>query len=66
MFCLARLCPCPAALRFLRYQRINVGVGQLEERRLLTGVHTVADIYCNVCNNVLGWKYVSTYRFMLP
>ena len=26
----------------------------------MTGLHTVADIYCTCCNTVLGWKYVST------
>ena len=24
----------------------------------MTGMHTVADIYCVGCNTVLGWKYV--------
>lgn len=28
----------------------------------MTGMHTVADIYCNVCNSVLGWKYVRDAR----
>jgi hypothetical protein len=32
--------------------------GPKEERLLITGVHTVADIYCTSCNTVLGWKYV--------
>jgi hypothetical protein len=26
---------------------------------LITGLHTVADIFCSVCNSNLGWKYVS-------
>lgn len=25
----------------------------------MTGLHTVADIYCTCCSTVLGWKYVS-------
>lgn len=37
---------------------VNVCVGETEERRLMTGLHNVADIHCNVCNTVLGWKYV--------
>lgn len=45
--------------------RINVGVGNHEERRLLTGVHIVADIYCNVCRSVLGWKYVRVLSHVL-
>lgn len=33
--------------------------GQAEERVLLTGLHAVADIYCECCKTPLGWKYVS-------
>ncbi|XP_049409800.1 immune-associated nucleotide-binding protein 9-like isoform X1 [Solanum stenotomum] len=35
----------------------NVVVGTNEEKRLTTGLHTIADIYCVDCNEVLGWKY---------
>lgn len=28
---------------------------------LTTGLHTVADISCVDCGDVLGWKYVCTY-----
>jgi len=38
--------------------RVNVGCGQAEERVLLTGLHAVADIYCESCKTTLGWKYV--------
>lgn len=56
----------PSLVRALRWPRfifsphcsINVTVGMTEERRLMTGMHTVADIQCNVCECVLGWKYV--------
>ena len=47
-----RLCTCRC--------RVNVTWGPKEERLLITGVHTVADIYCTSCNTVLGWKYVGT------
>ena len=30
---------------------------------MTTGTHTVRDIYCVKCNQVLGWKYV---RFLCP
>jgi hypothetical protein len=43
----------------LMRRRVNVTWGPKEERLLITGVHTVADIYCTSCNTVLGWKYVS-------
>lgn len=24
----------------------------------MTGLHTVRDLFCNVCHQTLGWKYV--------
>lgn len=36
-----------------------MGCGPAEERVLLTGLHAVADIYCENCKTTLGWKYVS-------
>ncbi|XP_072863073.1 protein yippee-like 1 isoform X1 [Chlorocebus sabaeus] len=36
---------------------VNVGCGPAEERVLLTGLHAVADIYCENCKTTLGWKY---------
>ena len=46
------------------FRRVNVGCGPAEERVLLTGLHAVADIYCECCKTTLGWKYVSiTFRF---
>lgn len=41
---------------------MNVGCGPVEERILLTGLHEVADIYCECCKTTLGWKYVSFQR----
>ena len=37
---------------------VNVNSGPTENRLLLTGLHVVADIYCNGCETRLGWKYV--------
>jgi hypothetical protein len=28
----------------------------------MTGLHTVADIYCCDCHGVLGWKYERAYE----
>ncbi|EPB88909.1 peptidylprolyl isomerase [Mucor circinelloides 1006PhL] len=36
----------------------NVTIGAKEERMLLTGIHTVADIVCNQCHVKIGWKYL--------
>ncbi|XP_050192257.1 protein yippee-like 4 isoform X2 [Myiozetetes cayanensis] len=36
---------------------VNVGCGPAEQRLLLTGLHSVADIFCQSCKTTLGWKY---------
>eukprot|EP01018_Ginkgo_biloba_P013700 Gb_22083 [translate_table: standard] len=36
---------------------VNVFSGPLEERMMTTGMHTVADIFCNCCGQIVGWKY---------
>jgi len=41
---------------------VNIGCGQAEERVLLTGLHAVADIYCDCCKTTLGWKYEQAYE----
>lgn len=41
---------------------VNVAVGKHEERMLLTGMHTVADVVCIVCDEVVGWKYLEAYE----
>ncbi|KAK4789038.1 hypothetical protein SAY86_020357 [Trapa natans] len=46
---------------FLFSHAMNVVVGHKEDRHLLTGLHTVADISCSDCGEVLGWKYVKAY-----
>lgn len=38
--------------------RVNVCLRPKENRMLKTGLHVVADIYCNCCLQILGWKYV--------
>ncbi|GFY83412.1 Yippee family putative zinc-binding protein [Actinidia rufa] len=46
---------------------MNVVAGLKEDRQLTTGLHTVADIYCGDCREVLGWKceraYVATQKY---
>lgn len=41
---------------------VNVGCGPAEERVLLTGLHAVADIFCDCCKTTLGWKYEHAYE----
>lgn len=38
--------------------RINTTNGPSEDRILLSGIHTVCDIFCKGCNSYVGWKYV--------
>ncbi|KAI8150276.1 Yippee/Mis18 [Fennellomyces sp. T-0311] len=41
---------------------VNVTIGAKEERMLLTGMHTVADISCSVCGTRIGWKYLQAFE----
>mmetsp|Transcript_6727 Transcript_6727/g.11560 ORF Transcript_6727/g.11560 Transcript_6727/m.11560 type:complete len:111 (-) Transcript_6727:585-917(-) len=47
---------------YLFNNAINISVGPKEDRMLITGLHTVADIFCNCCQDVLGWKYLEAYE----
>ncbi|KAL0299710.1 UNVERIFIED_CONTAM: protein yippee-like [Sesamum radiatum] len=47
---------------FLFSHAMNIVVGAKEDRHLITGLHTVADISCADCNEVLGWKYERAYE----
>ena len=46
----------PAYL-FNHYWNMHTGIP--DDRELLSGLHTVADLYCNICGQNIGWKYVS-------
>ncbi|XP_057833612.1 protein yippee-like At4g27745 [Cryptomeria japonica] len=41
---------------------VNVMTGTKEDRQLMTGLHTVADISCIQCREILGWKYERAYE----
>mmetsp|Transcript_69877 Transcript_69877/g.221399 ORF Transcript_69877/g.221399 Transcript_69877/m.221399 type:complete len:113 (+) Transcript_69877:217-555(+) len=41
---------------------VNVTLGPTVSRVLITGLHTVADIYCSSCQSVLGWKYEQAFE----
>lgn len=41
---------------------VNVAQKSAEQRLLLTGLHAVADIYCECCKHTLGWKYERAYE----
>ena len=37
---------------------VNVSFGGIEDRALMTGVHSVADVKCVGCARVVGWTYL--------
>jgi len=41
---------------------VNVDVHEQEDRVLLTGMHTIADITCQGCCARLGWTYIKAYH----
>ncbi|KAL5068491.1 hypothetical protein RYX36_019378 [Vicia faba] len=47
---------------FLFSHAMNVRVGPKEDKELITGLYTTADVYCCDCNQVLGWKYEKAYQ----
>ncbi|KAF7826214.1 protein yippee-like [Senna tora] len=47
---------------FLFGHAINIKEGPKEDRQLITGLHTVSDVYCSDCGEELGWKYVRAYE----
>ncbi|XP_052136655.1 protein yippee-like At4g27745 [Oryza glaberrima] len=47
---------------FLFSHAMNISMGPKEDRQLMTGLHTVADIYCRDCREVLGWKYERAFE----
>ncbi|KAL0426253.1 UNVERIFIED_CONTAM: protein yippee-like [Sesamum latifolium] len=41
---------------------VNVTVGEKEERMMMTGMHTVVDIFCVACGSIVGWKYEAAHE----
>ncbi|KAJ7495907.1 yippee-domain-containing protein [Mycena galericulata] len=41
----------------LMHSAVNIKLGNREDRSLITGVHTVADVFCLGCNERVGWYY---------
>ncbi|XP_057462428.1 protein yippee-like At5g53940 [Actinidia eriantha] len=56
---LSRSFNCSHGRAFLFKNAVNVSVGPTEERLMITGMHTVSDVFCCCCGQILGWKYVS-------
>lgn len=47
---------------FLLENCVNVNVGPAEDRHLLTGLHSVCDLYCKRCDTLVGWTYKRAYE----
>uniref|UniRef100_A0A7N0VEU3 Protein yippee-like n=1 Tax=Kalanchoe fedtschenkoi TaxID=63787 RepID=A0A7N0VEU3_KALFE len=47
---------------YLFNNAVNVTVGEKEERMMLSGMHTVADIFCCSCGQIVGWKYEAAHE----
>ncbi|KAH7568880.1 hypothetical protein JRO89_XS06G0066700 [Xanthoceras sorbifolium] len=49
---------CRRGRAYLFSDVVNITVGPQEERLMLSGMHTVEDIFCCCCGQILGWKYI--------
>lgn len=41
---------------------VNIDIGPPEDRRLITGLHSVNDIFCKRCQTLIGWTYSRAYE----
>ncbi|CAN6282989.1 unnamed protein product, partial [Urochloa humidicola] len=41
---------------------VNITLGPNEVRKFTTGFHTVNDIYCICCQEIIGWRYEKAYE----
>ncbi|KAJ7948685.1 Protein yippee-like [Quillaja saponaria] len=53
---------CRRGKAYLFNHVVNITVGAQEERQMLSGMHTVADIFCCCCGQIVGWKYESAHE----
>ncbi|KAL1289167.1 hypothetical protein HN51_057862 [Arachis hypogaea] len=55
---LSRSFTCLRGRAYLFSNVVNITLGPQEERMMMSGWHTVEDIFCCCCGQMLGWKYV--------
>ncbi|KAL7087624.1 hypothetical protein ACP275_13G078700 [Erythranthe tilingii] len=53
---------CRRGKAYLFNNVVNITVGPHEERMMLSGMHTVADIFCCCCGQIVGWKYEAAHE----
>ncbi|KAH9614848.1 hypothetical protein KSS87_016661 [Heliosperma pusillum] len=47
---------------FMWFDSVNVTVGEADDRMMMTGLHTVADLFCVGCGSIIGWKYETAHE----
>lgn len=47
---------------YLFDQCVNITTGPAEDRFLITGLHSVSDIFCKRCQTLVGWTYAKAYE----
>ncbi|XP_009356776.1 protein yippee-like At5g53940 [Pyrus x bretschneideri] len=60
--CVSRAFRCHRGKAYLFNNAVNTIAGTSEERMMLSGLHTVADIFCCSCGQIVGWKYESAHE----
>ncbi|KAJ0082179.1 hypothetical protein Patl1_10658 [Pistacia atlantica] len=52
---------CRRGRAYLFSDVVNITLGHQEDKMMLSGLHTVEDIFCVCCGQILGWKYVAAH-----
>eukprot|EP00262_Sarcandra_glabra_P005245 TRINITY_DN1662_c0_g1_i1.p1 TRINITY_DN1662_c0_g1~~TRINITY_DN1662_c0_g1_i1.p1 ORF type:complete len:128 (+),score=19.98 TRINITY_DN1662_c0_g1_i1:132-515(+) len=53
---------CRRGKAYLFNNVVNVTLGAQEERMMLSGMHTVSDVFCCCCGQIVGWKYEAAHE----
>ena len=46
---------------YLASSLVNISIGDITNKTLSSGNFDIADVICNGCDLVLGWKYITAY-----
>ncbi|KAL0452393.1 UNVERIFIED_CONTAM: protein yippee-like [Sesamum latifolium] len=46
---------------FMFGHAMNIVVGAKEDKQLMTGYYTIANIFCSKCGEEMGWTYVRAF-----
>ncbi|KAJ1992778.1 hypothetical protein GGI25_003334 [Coemansia spiralis] len=46
---------------YLTESVVNEKLGTHEDRLLMTGMHTVCNLQCRICDALIGWKYIHAH-----